>query len=180
MKKYLINLIPPKEQSFFDRVVYFSLHYLRYVLVITQIVVIAVFFFRLKIDQEIVDLDESFKQKKEIINVFQPIVQEGQKTNFKVTETDNIIQGQENLDSLINYVLSRFPQSFYLKKMEIEDGKMSLIGYSLDSRTIKQFYNRLEKEKKFEKVDLKDIKKSIDGFNFSFYLAGFNPSLEKQ
>ena len=67
--KYKINLLLPKEKNWLDKVIYFGLNYLRYILVITQTVIIMVFFYRFKIDQEIVDLKDAVKQKQEIIIV---------------------------------------------------------------------------------------------------------------
>ncbi|PJB87766.1 hypothetical protein CO083_05355, partial [Candidatus Roizmanbacteria bacterium CG_4_9_14_0_8_um_filter_34_12] len=63
--KYKINLLLPKEKNWLDKVIYFGLNYLRYILVITQTVIIMVFFYRFKIDQEIVDLKDAVKQKQE-------------------------------------------------------------------------------------------------------------------
>ena len=64
--KYKINLITRRKEKVVDKVIYFVMNYLRYILVITQIIVIGVFFYRFKIDQEMVDLQEAVQQKKEI------------------------------------------------------------------------------------------------------------------
>ncbi|MFS8159061.1 MAG: hypothetical protein ACMG6E_02395, partial [Candidatus Roizmanbacteria bacterium] len=78
-----INLIPHKEKKFAEKVVYFLLHYLRYILVITQIVVILVFFLRFKIDQNVIDLEESYNQKQEILKLASPILDEAQAVSLK-------------------------------------------------------------------------------------------------
>ena len=68
-----INLFPVSERTFSEKVLYFSLHYLRYIIVLTQITVIAVFFFRFKVDQEIIDLKEKVTQKQEIFKITKPL-----------------------------------------------------------------------------------------------------------
>lgn len=175
MKKYLINLLPPKEQNFLDRLVYFSFHYLRYILVLTQIVVIGVFFYRLTVDQEIVELDESFKQKKEILEVFEPIRKEGDKIQYKTSQISKIIKNQERLEVLINYILSIFPRDFFLNELQIREKEVVLTGFSLDPYTVKQFYLRLKRDKRFKQINLTRIKKTSQGFDFSFQLSGFEP-----
>jgi len=85
--KYQINLLPKKEKDFVDRGIYFALHYLRYVLVLTQIVVIAVFFYRFQIDQEIIDLKDELTQKQEIVAVSAPLLSEAQVVDVKTKQT---------------------------------------------------------------------------------------------
>ena len=72
--KYQINLLQEKEKDISGKIIYFALHYLRYILVVTQIVVIAVFFYRFKIDQEVIDLRDELKQKQEIVQVSSPLL----------------------------------------------------------------------------------------------------------
>lgn len=44
MKSYDINLLPKEKNKLTDKILHFLLYYFRYIIVITQIVVIAVFF----------------------------------------------------------------------------------------------------------------------------------------
>ncbi|MDO8741626.1 MAG: hypothetical protein Q7J11_00595, partial [Candidatus Roizmanbacteria bacterium] len=60
--KYKINLLEKKETSLLDKLTFFGLNYLRYIIVITQLVVIGVFFYRFQIDQSIIDLKEGVNQ----------------------------------------------------------------------------------------------------------------------
>ena len=63
--KYKINLLSKRlnKQSFLKKLNYFTYNYLRYILVITQLVVMSVLFFRFSIDQRIIDLkDEIYQQ----------------------------------------------------------------------------------------------------------------------
>jgi len=72
--RYNINLIEKKEVSLLDRLIFFCLNYLRYIIVITQLVVIGVFFYRFQIDQRIIDLKEGVDQKKEIVKIVLPLL----------------------------------------------------------------------------------------------------------
>ncbi|MFZ2026464.1 MAG: hypothetical protein WAV30_04220, partial [Microgenomates group bacterium] len=99
--KYKINLLPEKEKDLLDKSIYFVLHYLRYVLVITQIVVISVFFYRFKIDQEIIDLKDELQQKQEIVAVSEPLLKEAEIVDIKTKQTREILVDQ-----------ARFAESF--------------------------------------------------------------------
>ena len=81
--KYLINLFPSPEKSRTDKFIYFAFHYLRYILVITQFVAICVFFFRFKVDQDIVDLQEKADQKQSIIVATKDLLSRMQEVDAK-------------------------------------------------------------------------------------------------
>ncbi len=172
--KYRINLLIEKKESFLDRVIYFSLNYLRYILVITQIVVIFVFFYKFKVDQEIIDLKEAVDQKKEIVEISRPLLKEAEAAEFKIKEIKPIIKKQTAFLNQLNYLLSVFPESAYLTKFTIKDDQIFLEGYSEDARLIKQFYLRLQKDKKFKNISLETLKKTEFGYDFLISLSQFN------
>lgn len=168
--KYKINLLTLKKETLSDRVVYFALHYLRYILVITQIVVIIVFFIKFKVDQEIIDLKESVSQKQEIIAVSKPLIDEAQRINRQIGEISTIVTEQDNLREAFNYILSVFPADLYLSSLSIRGTKFVLTGMSANPNAIRFFLNRLQKDARFESIALKNIQKKDDGLYFSFDL----------
>src|SRR3990167_464161 len=116
--KYKINLLGRRKEQPLERLIYFMLHYLRYILVITQIVVIGVFFYRFKVDQEMVDLQEALDQKKEIIQVSQPLIKEAKREAFKLDQARSIITRQLTLIESLDYLLSLFPENLFLTKLK--------------------------------------------------------------
>lgn len=172
--RYRINLLTEKKESFLDRVIYFSLNYLRYILVITQIVVIFVFFYKFKVDQEIIDLKEAVDQKKEIVEISRSLLKEAEAAEFKIKEIKPILKKQTALLNQLNYLLSVFPESVYLNKFTIKDDQILLEGYSEEARVIKQFYLRLQKDKKFKNISLETLKKTEFGYDFLISLSQFN------
>ncbi len=171
--KYKINLLTLKKETLADRFIYFALNYLRYILVITQIVVIIVFFVKFKVDQDIVDLKESVSQKEEIISVSSPLVAEAKSLDHKLKEAKIIIGKQNNLLGEMNYVLSIFPADLFLYTMNIEGTSVVLDGTSQNPNAIKAFYERLQKDNKFKTVTLKNIRKTEAGLRFNLELTEF-------
>lgn len=172
--KNRINLLLPKEKSLVDRIVYFALNYLRYILVITQICVIGVFFYRFQVDQQIIDLKDELQQKKEIVNVSAPLIQEAALTQRKVSAIKKILQDQTNLQAMIEYIFSRFPEALTLRQFKITGSSILLTGVSTDAVQIKQFLSRLQSEKRFGTVQLNSITKTLDGYSVSFILNNFH------
>lgn len=171
--KYRINLFPKKEKSISERVIYFALNYLRYILVITQIVVIGVFFYRFKIDQEIIDLKDELTQKQEIVLVSNPLLKEAQGADRKIKEIKAIIGKQDLVKQMIDYFLSIFPEKIKLNRLNVTENSLDFESTCSDPRIIKIFYDRLKKEKRFTKIELGSIQKSEIGFVAPFKLQGF-------
>ncbi len=170
---YKINLLTRKGESAYDRILYFSLHYLRYILVITQLMVIAVFFIKFSVDQQIVDLKESIDQKTEIISVSQPLLSEAKSAHNKIDFVKGVIDKQTNFTSAFDYLTSVFPDKFFLTNLSYEQGSILMQGVSLDASVVQSFLARLKEDKKFKVIELTSLRKSEKGFEFIFHLATF-------
>ena len=172
--RYHVNLLTQKKENLVDRVIYFSLNYLRYILVITQIIVIGVFLYKLKVDQEIIDLQESVDQKKEIIMISQPLVSEAKTVNFRVEASTKVVAEQDDFLIHLHYVYATFPKDLFLTKLTYENKKITLEGYTENVDIIRTYLNRLRKDKRFINVDLATLRKSDLGIEFTYEL-NWNP-----
>lgn len=171
--KYKINLLLPKEKNWLDKVIYFGLNYLRYILVITQTVIILVFFYRFKVDQEIVDLKDAVKQKQEIITVSKPLLVEASKLIRVLDNSQIIIDDQIHFQNLFSYYIKSFPKQITLKKLSINQNGIDFEGVTNDIKILYQYQNKMQKEGKFKKINLKQIKRIENGFLISFSLEDF-------
>ena len=172
-KKYNVNLLLKKPKKLGEDIIYFLLHYFRYILVITQIVIIIVFFYRLKVDQEIVDLNDTLRQQQEILQALKPFVTDIKEKHERYEYISSIIRRQKNFKEELNYFLSVFPANFYLSKLSIKEGKISMSGKSLDYLTIMRFLNRVKKDLKFRQVHLTSVEKQGGFFVFQIELSNF-------
>lgn len=164
--RYKINLLPKKEESLSEKIYVFLVNYLRYIIVITQLVVIGVFFYRLQIDQRVIDLKESVTQKKEIIEIVSPLLNEAKYIDKKSKEIEKIIKIQNKLESRLNYLINIFPESAYLKNLIYKDNYLEIEGLSENISYLQAFVNKLRQERFFKNIDLKSIKKTDLGYNF--------------
>ena len=168
MKKIRINLLPKKERNIVDRLMYFLLHYFRYVVVLTQIVVISVFFARFKLDQDIIDNKESFMQKQEIMDAAEPLIADAKLIAEKERQIERIIDQQNKLSSTTTTLLSLVPNGVTLLSFGISDGEVMLEGETGSVDLISKFYNKLKKRDEFGLVDLVSVDgTAVDGFKFS-------------
>ena len=171
--KYRINLAQKKRTNIFEQITYFFSHYLRYILVITQLVVIGVLFYRFRIDQNIIDLKEKIDDKKVIVKETTPFIIEAQKIEKKTGSITSVIEKNKRLSSMIAYSFSKFPRDANLLRIEVTDDSVTMQGNALDARQLQQYYGLLRKEGRFASVNLTDLIKSTDGFSFTLILSHF-------
>lgn len=173
--KYSINLLPKeRHKNVWDKVFYFILNYLRYIIVITQLVVIFVFIAKFSTDQRIVDLQESIDQKYEIVSVFQPLVKEAKVANFKMGEVQKALVEQEKLSVMMRYVMNNFPADLTLKQLQVSGDTCQLRGITIKPDVLRQFADKMKSDKQFEVVSLKTIKKTDEGFEFDIELQKYH------
>lgn len=174
--KYTTNLFPKKEETAIDKITYFALHYLRYILVITQFVTICVFFYRFKIDQEIVDLKDTLTQKKAIVETTQNLLTNVKELDFKINNIKTISNEQTQLLSVYSYLFKHLPQDVILTSLSIEGSSIQFQGRTANITAVQEMYENLQEEKVFNSVTLGGITKGENGFAFNLELTDYNPT----
>jgi len=178
--KYKINLLPEKERDLLDKGIYFVLHYLRYVLVITQIVVISVFFYRFKIDQEIIDLKDELLQKQEIVAVSDPLLKEAEIVDLKTKQIRETLVDQALFIESFTYFLNTFPLRLTIKRLDIQGGMYKFESITTDPETIRSYLARLKQDKRFKLITLGSIRRSGPEFITPFTLSEFQLTTSKK
>ncbi len=171
--KYIINLLPDKKEHIADRIIYFSFHYLRYILVITQFVAICTFFFRFKVDQEIVDLRDILKQKKVIVESTNELLKEVDRIDNKMSYIAISLNEQQKTKESYEYILSRLPQGMIVDKLSFTKKEITLQGTASAISLVQEMYQRFKDENRFKSVELKSIVKEKDGYLFLLSLASY-------
>ncbi len=170
MSKHVINLLPEKDKGFTEKILYFALHYLRYIVVITQIVVISVFFFRFTIDQQIVDLKERVNQKQEIIKLTRPIEVEAVEVSEKMEYVKKQLTMQSAFQERLDVIFSIVPKEIILFDFNVVEKNISFKGRSTTIDAIKYLNSTLQKKKIFKAVRIDTVVKGKDGFVFSMVI----------
>lgn len=171
MKEERINLLPQKKKKLVDKLIFFGLHYFRYIIVITQIAVISVFFFRFYIDQQIIDYKESFAQKQQILTLTKPLVIEASEISKKTAEASKIIEDQNYRLGTINYIFSNVPTGLSISSFTW-DSKIDIKGEAITPSLVQAMQNRLSKSGHFKEVSVVDIAKNdLGSFNYSLLIV---------
>ncbi len=173
--KYLINLFPEKEKNVSEKIIYFAFHYLRYILVITQFVAICVFFFRFKVDQEIVDLKDKLNQKQSIVSATSELVSRVQEIDAKMKQVQTVLDEQEVFQAKYSYTLSKISTEIRIENFVMGADAVDIDGSSTTVEPIKAMYDALQADQRYKVIDLSTIEKGEERFSFSLHLAEFIP-----
>ncbi|MFQ5452314.1 MAG: PilN domain-containing protein [Candidatus Paceibacterota bacterium] len=167
-----INLLPKKEKKLQEKFLYFLLNYFRYIIVLTQIVVISVFFFRFYIDQQIIDRKEVFNQKQQILVITAPLIEEAQALERKTTYAKDIISKQQDYIDTIKFILASVHSQAALESFIQEGSVITLKGNSLTIPAIRSMQARLAQSERFSQVEVENVVRLSDlSFDFSITIS---------
>jgi hypothetical protein len=169
--KYDINLIDKKELSVVDRVIQFFSSYLRYALVLTLLIVLCVFLYRLMIDQQIADLEDSLMQKQEIVKVIKPLLTQADFIDRQLAASTEILKSQNKSQQSMNYILDTFPADLFLSHFSFTDEKIVLDGETTNVPQLQQYYKKLQSESMFSTASITSLVRKESGFEFSIELV---------
>jgi Tfp pilus assembly protein PilN len=157
-----VNLLghDPIGESPIGRIVTWATTYGRYIMILTEVVVLLAFLSRFSLDRKLTDLNEAIEQKQAIIEANVPFETEILALQNQLAKIKTIISAQEKPIRILNAIKSVLPADVYLQKLTIskEVVRMKAIAQSTAGFTV--FVNNLQTIREFTKVDMNDIKKS--------------------
>lgn len=155
-----------------DRVFYFVFHYFRYILVLTQICVVGVFFYRFTVDQGIIDTKEAINQKVAMLKVVGGIVNEATMLEGRIELVSEKLNRQKYSASLLQSTLANTSESS-LKSIDLDSNlmKLSLLLPSVD--LIQIWEDELKKSNPFIKsIKTDSVQRLANGeYEINFQIA---------
>ncbi len=178
--KYAINLFPHSTHPTVERLKYFGTHYLRYLLVFTQLVVICVFMYRFSIDQQIVDEKQKLSQKLAIIEATKSLRADLEKKQASIKQIQTIFAMQDAWQDQVAYIRTIFPKKATLRQLSMDEKSIKLSG-STDTRTIvQQLFQKITIDKKFKSVKLEQFTRDKDGmYQFEITMEGYQTAVKQ-
>lgn len=171
--KYTTNLFPRKDETPLEKITYFALHYLRYILVITQFVTICVFFYRFKVDQEIVNLKDTLTQKKAIVDTTHNLLDLVKELDLKIKNINTLYAKQDAITDISGYFFQKIPPQISVTSLTIGEKDIIVSGKTSDIASIQNLYESIKSDKAFKEVNLGSIDKIDAEYNFTMDLKTF-------
>lgn len=139
------------------------LTYGRYIIIITQIIVLSVFFFRFKIDRDHTDLKELVTQKQAILESLTDLETEIRRVQGRLANIHIISANQDSLLKVIRFLQQRTPSDTSFTNLILNSESISFLASSGNLRSFSYMLRQLQQDKKFSEVTLQDMNRKADG-----------------
>jgi Tfp pilus assembly protein PilN len=172
-KTWHINLLPKDKlgSNLIDKTLSWATTYGRYIIVLTEFVVILVFLSRFKFDQELTDLHEEIAQKRAIVKATTEIDTTYRALQNRLAQIKNLKTNLVKSYKIFEYVNQNTPPGVFLKGLNVNDNNLSLSAVSYNEKDLIAFVNAWLYSPDFEKISLNNIstskKTSEPGIQFS-------------
>jgi Tfp pilus assembly protein PilN len=160
-----INLIIKLGQptSFSEQFLSWALTYGRYIIIITQIVVLSVFFARFKLDRDHTDLKETVLQKQALIESISDLEKDIVKTQKKLGNIRQLTKNQDKYIVLIQFLQENIPSDTSFSFLSIRPDKIQFSATTDTLRSFGYLIKKFQQENRFSEATLDDISRKSDG-----------------
>jgi Tfp pilus assembly protein PilN len=154
-----INLLPQLGfgSTTTGRVVTWLLGTFRIIVIITEIVVMAAFFSRFRLDAKNNDLNESIQQKQAVIASYAETEKNIKDLQTQTQLFNQITQATLSNSLLLEDIRSSIPDNVVLSNINITNTSIRLSGFSASERDVQQFMVNLQTLEIIDKVTLTEL-----------------------
>lgn len=164
-KHFRFNLLIRRERAALSEAVSFLNTYAKYVIVLTQILVLFVFFIKIILDQTVIDLKEAIDQKNQIILTASEMIDNNNVLAKKLREIDAILAINDFRFQTVKTVIDNIPRTITVNSVDLQKNKIVLDAQSVDPVDIQKLQLKLS-QKVTGKVQVRQISKDINIYYF--------------
>lgn len=170
--QYNFNLLPqdPFFKTGLGRFLNWSLSIGRYIVIFTELVVIASFGSRFVLDRQVTDLNESIFQKEMIVQSQSEFEKEFRLAQSKIQNVSQLGQ-QNNLVEVFAIMQKVVPDGVKLQKLNIRQANISGEGIAMSNAALNNFISNLQLSSFFSNVNVSRIESRDEkkaGFEIQF------------
>lgn len=171
--KNKINLLPKTdfESSFAGKLVDWAINVGRWIVVLTEFVVICAFLSRFYFDTQLANLFDLIRQNKAIVGSALSFEENFRATQDKLKIAKEILANQEKATTIIVQISKLLPIETTLTDISVDKENLKISGYSLSEKSIELFLAGLTKNQKFYDVSLGKIVKNQETVAINFVIT---------
>lgn len=164
-RKKNINLVIKQEtdESISGQIFSWALTYGRYIIIITQIVVLSVFFLRFKLDRDHTDLKEAVTQKQVLVESVADLEGEIRRIQGKLETIASLTKNQQVLLNMLRFLEQASPSDMRFMALTLNGDRISFTAYTGNLHSFNFLLRQLQQADKFSDIVLQDILRRGDG-----------------
>ncbi len=172
-QKTTVEFIPQEEweKTSFGKFLKWVLTVGRYIVIITELIVILAFLSRFKLDRDLTDFNEKVKQQQAIINASAQFEKEFRFLQKRLSTIEGLRKTQLETDQILTELGNLTPVDVYLDNFAVTDKQVSLTATALSEAGLATFLNNLKASPKFTKLTISNVSSGMEeGVGISFEL----------
>lgn len=152
--KASIEFIPQEdwEKTSFGKLLKWVLTVGRWIVIVTELVVVLAFLSRFKFDRELTDLNEKIKQQQAIITASAKFEQEFRLLQKRLLVINELKKTRSEPESLLTELAGLIPPDVLLDEVSVSESQITLSALALSENGLAVFLNNLKNSPKFEKL----------------------------
>lgn len=172
MPKKDINLLPHEdfEKKPLGKFLIWALSVGRWIVIVTELIVILAFLSRFKLDRDLADLYESIRTKQAIIASSSVFEKDFRLFQTRLQTADKLVKNQLQATKVISAMAAVTPVDVALASFTLEGSEIKLTGLALSEAGLKSFINGLNLSPEFTDISLANVtkqKEEADTLKFS-------------
>ena len=170
----MVNLLPKTawETSFWGRFFKWALTAGRYIVILTEMVVIAAFLSRFKLDRDYADLGDRINGKAAVLNSLAESEKKFRLAQGRLVEAGKILDNQLNATEIVDKIAAKIPPGVALVNLVISKKEVAITGTAENDKGVGVFLSRLAADTGWKSVRLAGLEaREQVGVRFSFKIT---------
>jgi Tfp pilus assembly protein PilN len=157
-----INLLPKDTSNTkLDKILQWSLSFGRYVVIVTELVVMGAFLARFGLDQKLSDLYDSIKQKQIFIDSYNDFESQFRLTQNKLVTIEQASAEQLNISVMLETISKLIPTSTVnLSALSFAGSEIKIVGVAQSESSLGVLVRSLRDEKRLSNISVLSISSS--------------------
>lgn len=154
-----INLLPKTEfeTSFWGKFLKWSIGTGRYIVILTELVVIAAFLSRFKLDRDFADLADRIGGKKAILTAMGQTEKRFLSVQDRINTAGKILDSQLNAGTIMDKVINNVPEGINILSLQITPGEAIVSGKTNSEPNLEIFLGRINKDNFWKSTNVTNL-----------------------
>lgn len=155
----VVNLLPKSEfdLSFWGRFLKWALTTGRYIIILTELIVIMAFLSRFKLDRDLADLNESIAGKVAVLEAMAATEANFRSVQTRLQVAGEMIEAQMGARELLEGIATKVPSEMRLTNLLLEPQGALVAAQALTEKELGEFLIRMTADQRFSSLDLTDV-----------------------
>ena len=149
-----LNLLPRSEfeVSFWGRFLKWALTAGRYIIILTELVVIVAFLSRFKLDQEASNLSEAIEGKKNVLGALKETEKDFRLLQARLAAGNSLVEKQIPVEEILREVNAEVPSGVSLNSVIVTTDQVAIVATTATESAVGEFLAKTNDNSRWKKV----------------------------